>query len=82
MTTKKRLHQLVDQLPDTELEGAERYLEAACAGEDLLLRTLNRAPVDDEPLTEKDLAAIEEGKAAYRRGDFVPADDAKRELLG
>jgi hypothetical protein len=39
------------------------------------------APEDDEPLTPADEAAMEEAKAAYRRGDYLTADEAKREIL-
>lgn len=34
MTTKERLHQLVDQLPETATVEAERFLESLAAGEE------------------------------------------------
>jgi len=39
---------------------------------DPLLGVLMNAPKDDEPLSNEDLAAIAEGKAAVLRGDVVP----------
>jgi predicted transcriptional regulator len=40
------------------------------------------APVDDEPTSEEDLKAIEEGWRAYRNGESVTHDEAARILLG
>jgi len=40
------------------------------------------APVDDEPLTEEDIAAIEEGEEAIRKGDIVPHEEVRKELFG
>jgi hypothetical protein len=82
---KSELHRLVDELPDTEAIPAQRFLEYLrdMHGEnDAVLRSLANAPADDEPLTPEDLAAIEEARVAYRRGHYVSADEAKRELLG
>lgn len=33
------------------------------------------APLDDEPLTDEDKAAIAEGEAAYRRGEWTADTD-------
>lgn len=35
------------------------------------------APVDDEPLTAEDVAAIEEGKAETARGEGIPWEEAR-----
>jgi hypothetical protein len=39
---------------------------------DPLMDVLMNAPEDDEPLSDEDLAAIAEGKAAVGRGEVVP----------
>ena len=39
---------------------------------DPLLSVLINAPEDDEPLSDEDLAAIAEGKAAVDRGEVIP----------
>ncbi len=62
-TTRERLQELIDALPDDRLD------EAAAA-----LAILN-VPDDDEPTTADDLAAIAEGRAAYRRGAAIPDDE-------
>ncbi len=73
MTTKASLHVLIDQLPETMLPEAERYLRRLQAAEsDSFLQFLLNAPEDDEPLTAEDIAAIEEGKAEIARGDVLP----------
>lgn len=84
MTTKATLHLLVDELPDDELDAAAQFLERLRDNReyDPVRRALDEAPEDDEPLTPEDEAAIEEGRAQYRRGEYVSAEEAKRELLG
>ncbi len=47
MTTKEALYRLINELPDTVLPEAERYL--AALRDDPVLRALVTAPVDDEP---------------------------------
>lgn len=71
MTTsvKADLHRLIDDLDE---EQAARLLQIVS---DPLERSLMLAPLDDEPLTDEDKAAIAEGEAAYRRGDWVSDDD-------
>ena len=61
-TTRDLVHHLIDELPDALLEEAARRLTDL--RDDRFLRAFLEAPEDDEPLTEEDIAAIEEGKAA------------------
>lgn len=70
MTTKERLHQLVDQLPASEVATAARVLEALPATAD----PLASAPEDDEPTTDADRDAISEGWRLYReeKGSILP----------
>ncbi len=79
MTPKESLHKLVDQLPESELPAAKRFLEyLRDAGSDPFLRALAAAPVDDEPVTDEDLAAIREADEAIARGDEVPHEAVLR----
>lgn len=59
VSTRERLHRLVDELPD------ERLADALLA----------LAPVDDEPLTEADRAAIAEAEADVRAGRVFTLDE-------
>lgn len=72
-TSKERLHRLVDELPDNELAEAERILEALTI-DDPVLRAVEMAPLDDEPETDEERAAVAEAREEAARGELV--DDA------
>lgn len=78
MTTKERLHELVDALPESEVGTAIRILDALRATAD----PFASAPEDDEPTTDEDRAAIREGREAYRTGHVRPWAEVRRELPG
>jgi Tfp pilus assembly ATPase PilU len=65
MATKEALRRLIDEMPDEE---AERLLHTLG---DPVARALALAPVDDEPLTPDDVAAIEESIADIEAGRVV-----------
>ncbi|MGE3269399.1 MAG: hypothetical protein AB7P40_11675 [Chloroflexota bacterium] len=65
-TSRERLHELLDRMPEDRLAEADAAL------------TLLSAPDDDEPVTDEDLAAIREGREAYARGEAVTNDELKR----
>lgn len=75
-TTRDRLHELLDTVPDDQLDEMEQALAALAA----LTRESGTAshaldvPEDDEPVTIEDLVAIARGHAAYERGDAIPDD--------
>ena len=81
MTTKESLRRLVNELPESELDAARRYLEYLRDTADPLMRKLLEAPKDDEPTTPEEDEAVEEAWREYLRGEFVSAEEAKRELL-
>ena len=60
MTVKERLHHLVDELPESEAPTAARILEALRVAADPVRSALERAPLDDEPLTEEETATLAE----------------------
>ena len=80
MENRQTLHTLVDELPEPELPAARRYLEYLRQTADPLRRALETAPVDDEPLTDDDRAAIREGRKEYAQGESVSHDEIKRLL--
>ena len=72
---KDELHELVDQLDE------EAAREALARLQDLRLpRVLREAPIDDEPETEEEQAAVAEAREALARGDVVRDEDLEREL--
>ncbi len=66
MTTREKAHQLLEDLPDTELEPVIEFISAR---EDPVRRMLDGAPVDDEPFTKEDGSALDEAYAELDRGE-------------
>ncbi|MCX6020514.1 MAG: hypothetical protein NTZ05_02065 [Chloroflexi bacterium] len=84
MTTKAELHQIIDELRESELAAAARFLEAvrAAAGDPVLLALLT-APVDDEPETPEERAAVAVAKSSIAAGEpLIPHEQVRREVLG
>ena len=77
---KERLYRLVDQIPDGEVHTAERFLEYLASSDDPVLRALMSAPEDDEPLSDADREALEEGRRARAAGDVVTDEELRAEL--
>ena len=81
MTTKEKLHRLVDHLPESEVPAAERYLEyLSVARQDPFFRALMNAPLADEPETEEERAAVAEARAALERGEAISDQELRRDL--
>jgi predicted transcriptional regulator len=83
MEDRQTLHLLLDELPDSELSAAKKFLEyLGHRSEDVLRSLLDRAPADDEALTDEDLAAIREGLEEKARGEVLSQEEVERLLLG
>ena len=82
MNTRERVHQLVDALPDNELETAGRVLAglSALALSDPAAAALAKAPMDDEAVTDREAEAIEEGERDLEHGRVVSAADLRSHL--
>lgn len=71
MPNRNALHQLVDQLPETEIGRARHVLAAlleAAEDEDPVLRSLRSAPLDDEAESLEERSAVEEALEESREG--------------
>ena len=82
MTAREQVHQLVERLPDDELETAGRLLAGLSA---LSLfspakAALLKATMDDEPVTAREAEAIEEGERDFTHGRTVTADELRARL--
>jgi predicted ArsR family transcriptional regulator len=66
VTTKERLHKLVDQLSDQEADDALRYIVQR--HEDPVIAAFRDAPEDDEPVTAADEQALAEVQADRAEG--------------
>ena len=75
-TTRERLHELLDDVPDDRLADVEAAIVDAAAPH----RPIKEAPEDDEAVTAEDLEAIREGREAYARGEYVADDELKRRM--
>jgi hypothetical protein len=73
VTTRAEIHQIVDSLP-------EGQLAAAAPLADPVLAAFLNAPIDDEPLSEEDEAAIAEGQAAIARGEVERWEKVRAQL--
>jgi hypothetical protein len=78
MTTKERLHKLVEELSEQEAEAALVIVERR--RDDPMLHALASAPIDDEPSSAEEDASAAEALASYRRGEAVSSDEMHREL--
>jgi hypothetical protein len=78
MTTKERLHKLVEELSEREAEAAlvivERRRDAP------MLHALASAPVDDEPSEASEDVSAAEALAAFNRGEAVSSEQLRAEL--
>jgi hypothetical protein len=68
MTTKKRLHLLVDQLLPEWEQTAREVPEALSATGDPVLYTLDIAAPDDEPYTDEERSAVAEAREDVSAG--------------
>ncbi len=78
MTTKKRLHKLVDDLSEQEAEAALVIVQRR--REDPMLHALAAAPNDDEHSDAGEDAGAAEALAAYHRGEAVSSEELRAEL--
>ena len=79
VTTREKIHQLVDELPEADLDPVAEILVSR--GGDPLLRAIANAPEDDEPWTDEDEAAVAESRAELAAGaPLIPLEQVIREL--
>ncbi len=82
MTAREQIHQLVDELPENELETVQRVL----TGLSVLSRSNPatsapaKAPRGDEPAPDCEAEQIEEGERDLRNGRTAAADRRMRAL--
>ncbi len=77
MGAKEKLRERVESLSEEEASEALRLL---AEGEDPVLAAFRNAPLDDEPFTEEDEAAVAEAEEDFVAGRTVTHDEIKREF--
>ncbi|MEZ4572849.1 MAG: hypothetical protein R2849_21525 [Thermomicrobiales bacterium] len=81
VVTKQDLHRLIDEIPEEEHQAAAKYLtRVRDFADDPVYQAFMNAPIDDEPLTDEDLAAIEEAEAEIARGETYSLEDIQRDI--
>ena len=75
--------EMIRRLPDAKLPQVRRALRRIETEElDPMIAAFETAPLDDEPVTPEDIAAIEEGVADIAQGDVYSLEALRKELLG
>ncbi len=83
MTTteaREKLHDLIESLPSEDVPTALRVLEALNASSDPVPLALRDVPIDDEPETEEERAAVAEALRDLEEGRVMPHDEVMRRL--
>jgi hypothetical protein len=78
MTAKEKLRVVVEELSESEAEGALDYIVSR--RHDQLDALLDSAPVDDEPSTPEEEAAVQLAREELQRGETVSLDEIRAEL--
>ncbi len=77
MTAKEKLRERIETLSEEEAAETLRLLEDRS---DPLLVLLDNAPLDDEPTTPEEEAAVQEALDAAARGETISLDELRAEL--
>ena len=80
MTTKEDLRRLLEELPDSELDAARRFLEYLRDTTDPLMRKLSETHEEEEELNDETSAALREAKEEASRGEGRPWKEVRTEL--
>ena len=81
MASKDRLHRLVEELPESEVSAAERYLEyLRLVRQDPVAYSILTAREDDEPESDEERVAVAEAREDIQKGQVSSLDKVKREL--
>jgi hypothetical protein len=83
MTTaeaRTKLHDLIESLPSEDVPTALRILEALNSSSDPVPLALRDVPIDDEPETEDERAAVAEARREIEEGKGILHDEAMRRL--
>jgi len=78
MTAKEKLRVVVEDLSEREAEGALEYI--ASRRHDELGALLDGAPLDEEPSSAEEEAAVQVGREELARGETVSLDEIRAEL--
>ncbi len=75
--TRQHVHSLVDQLPPAQLAAVEALLSVMV---DPVTQSLRNAPIDDEPVTEEEAAALRRSEEWFRHNKGIPMEEVMAEF--
>ncbi|HWF10078.1 MAG TPA: hypothetical protein VG297_16540 [Bryobacteraceae bacterium] len=79
MSTRQHAHELIGQLPETQLSRLVQFLETIV---DPVANALRGAPLEDEEIGEEEENAVAEARARLKEhgGQGIPHDEAMHRL--
>lgn len=77
MTAKEQLRERIEQLTEEEAAETLRLLDQRT---DSLTILLDNAPLDDEPVTEEEEAAVQIAREEIARGETISLEELRAEL--
>ncbi len=69
---RQRLHQLIDELPEEEIQAAERCLQSLCNHRDPVLDAIRSAPDVEEPFSEEEEQGVDDAIRDLEAGNRIP----------
>ena len=75
--TREHAHELIDRLPEAQLNGLVRFLETIV---DPAMTALHNAPIDDEPESDEEKSAVGEAHEWLKSNRGIPHSEAMRRL--
>jgi hypothetical protein len=75
--TKEHAHELIDRLPPAQLSAVVGLLEAIL---DPVSRSLANAPLDDEPVSEEEIRAVEASREWLKTHAPIPHEEVLAEF--
>jgi len=81
MTTteaRTKLHDLIESLPSEDVPTALRILEALNSSSVPVPMAFRDIPIDDEPETEEERAAVAEARRDIEEGRVIPHEEVMR----
>ena len=78
---KEKLLHMIEALPEEEILAVQRFVEfVQHRSEDPVRHALDKAPVDDEPVTDEDAHNLAEAREEMAQGVGVSEEEMKRRL--
>ncbi len=77
---RQELKSMIDGLSEFDLHAVKRYIQFIRYLDDPVAVSLAEAPLDDEEVTEEDIAAFTETEEDFRTGNVFSQEEIEREL--